>query len=143
MLCKCSGKYIDIYFILKITFFSYVLPYIFLFSFIVFFVICTMCCRVPVLIGLLAQQRHVASFWPVLLALVSTLSFYGLVPRRLVSFLFKNNRHIVAWPCLPHSWDPPAFWLQHCLSQHDCRLYALVRFRLFCAIASHLTLTVT
>ena len=101
--------------------FSYVLPYIFHFSFIVFFLICTMYCRVPVLTRTSGTTRHMGSCWPVLLALVSTLSFSGLVPRRLVSSFFQNDRHSVAWPYLPRSWDPPAFRLRRCLSLRDCR----------------------
>ena len=65
--------------------FSYLLPYIFLFSFIVFFLFCTVCCRVPVLMRTSSKTRHVGSCWAVLLALVSTLSLYGLVLRQLVS----------------------------------------------------------
>ena len=122
--------------------FSYVLPYIFLFSLIVFFVICTVCCRVPVLMRPSGTTRHVGSSCPVLLALVSTLSFYGLLPRRLISSLFLIDRHSVVWPCLPRSWDPPAFRLRR-LSLQDCCFCAFVRFWLFCTFTSHLTLTGT
>ena len=102
--------------------FSYALPYIFCFSFIIFFISCTMCCRVPVLMRPSGTTRHVDSCWPVLLALVSMMLFYGFVLQRFVSTFFQIDRHSVAWPCLPRSWDPPAFRLRHCLSLRDCRL---------------------
>ena len=102
-------------------FFFLCIDYIFLLSFIIFFLICTMCCRVPVLMRPSGTTRHTGSCWPVLLALVLTLSFYCLVPRRLVSSLFQIDRHSVAWPYLPRSRDPPAFQLQRCLLPRDCR----------------------
>ena len=55
------------------------------------------------------------------LAFVQTLSLAGLVSRQLVPSLLRNNRHSVAWPCLPRSWNPPTFRLRHCLSLRDCR----------------------
>ena len=69
--------------------------------------------------------------------------FYGLVPRRLVSSIFQFDRHGVAWPCLPRSWDPPAFWLRQRFSLQDCRLCALFQLWQFCTFAFHFTLTAT
>ena len=40
-----------------------------------------------------------------------TLSFAGLLPRQLVSCGIPDDRHSVAWPCLPRSWSPPALQL--------------------------------
>ena len=75
---------------------------VFLFSSIDFFLICTIRSRVRVPMGP-SGTRHMGSCWPVFLALISTLSFYGLVPRRLVISFFHNNSHSVAWPCLSPS----------------------------------------
>ena len=79
-----------------------------------------LCCRVSVLMRPSGRPWHVGSCWTVLLALFSTLSLFGLVPRQLVPSVFQNDRHSVACTCLLRSWDPPAFRLRHCLSLRDC-----------------------
>ena len=128
---------------LNFFYFSYVLTDIFFFLSLYSssFVLCVV--GYLFLWGLLARRDTWVPAGLFLLALVSTRSFYGLVPRRLVSSLFQNNRHSAAWPCLPHSWDPPAFWLRRWLLMWDCRWCDLVQFQLFCTFASHLTVTGT
>ena len=116
-------------------FFSYVLPYVFLFLHQFYY-------------GLQVTCSYEAFWheeaWGFQLACSSRLGidtcFYSLVPRRLVSSLFQFDRHSVAWPCLPRSWDPPAFWLRRCFSLRDCRC---VPWWLFCTFASHLPLSGT
>ena len=123
--------------------FYYVLSYIFVFY--CMFSSSSYCrlCRVPVFMRTSDMTGDVGSCWTVLLALVWTLSLAGLVARQLAPCLFRNDRHNVAWPCLPRSWNPLAFRLQHWLSLQNCRLFTLVRYSLFRTFASHLTLTDT
>ena len=66
------------------------------------------------------MTRDWASCWTMPLAFVQQLSLAGLVPRQLVLPWIRNDRHSVAWPCLPRSWTPSALLLRHSLSLLDC-----------------------
>ena len=86
------------------------------------------------------MTRDWVSCWTVHLSLfVLHLSLAGLAPQQRVLPWVRNERHSVAWPCLPCSWTPSALLLRHSVS---C-LLCLCLVQAVVAFASHLTLTDT
>ena len=95
VLIKYTGKYVKIYFIMKITYL--------LFLIILFLIILWVLQGYSFLWGLLTGREVWVPAGLFFSSSVWTLSTADLVPRPLVPYFFLNDRHSVAWPCLPRS----------------------------------------
>ena len=116
----------------------YVLPYIIFFFFFFFFfffwflILLWVFAGLQFLWGLMTGWMTCVSDRLFFSPPVWTLSIAGLVPQQLVPSGFRNDRHSVAWPCLPCSWLPQALRLRLVWSLRRCRVCVpLVWYRQF------------